>query len=146
MPSVDQVRHALGIAERYAAEYGVGISASVPIPPCLIDPKEFPHVGFGFCPVGTKQAYWTIDPLGNIRPCNHSPTVLGNILDQSFRQIRRSEKLVELMETQPRYCSTCGKRQHCHGGCKAAAQVCYGTLIACDPFLELNSERVSLTS
>jgi len=143
MPSVDQVRRALGIAERYAAEYGVGISVAVPIPPCLIDPREFPHVGFGFCPVGTERAYWTIDPLGNVRPCNHSPIVLGNILGQSYRHMKRSAKLAEFMKALPQCCSTCPIRQHCHAGCRAAAQACYGTLSAREPFLELNAARIA---
>lgn len=138
MPSAEQVRHALGIAERYSAEYGVGISASVPIPPCLIDPKDFPHVGLGFCPVGTDRAYWTIDPLGYIRPCNHSPTILGNVLDHSFRHIRRSPELAEFMRALPSSCSACDIRQECHGGCRAAAQACYGSAAACEPFLEFH--------
>ena len=139
LPSLEKLRHALEVAERYAADYGVGISASVPIPPCLIDPTKFPHVGFGFCPVGTEQAYWTIDPLGNVRPCNHSPTILGNILDEPFHRIKRSHQLAAFMESFPAACSGCKIRRQCQGGCKAAAQACYGSLTACEPFLKLNT-------
>jgi radical SAM protein with 4Fe4S-binding SPASM domain len=137
MPSVNQVRGALAIAEQYAAKYGVGVSASVPIPPCLIDTKDYPHVGFGFCPVGTKRAYWTIDPLGNVRPCNHSPTILGNVFKESFSRIIRSQKLTEFKKAQPPSCSTCKIRRNCQGGCKAAAQACYGSIWRREPFLEL---------
>jgi hypothetical protein len=31
--------------------------------------------------------------------------------------------------------------QECLGGCKAAAEVCYGSLRACEPFLELNRDH-----
>jgi len=141
MPSVGQLRRALGIAERYATEYGVGISASVPVPPCLIDPKDFPHVGMGYCPVGTDRAYWTIDPLGNIRPCNHSSTVLGNIRDEPFRRIARSRKLTEFTKALPPSCSPCEMRHECRGGCKAAAEVCAGSPNLREPFLELNRQR-----
>lgn len=141
MPSLAQVRHALGIAERYASEYGVGIGASVPVPPCLIDPADFPHVVLGSCPVGTGRAYWTVDPLGNVRPCNHSPTILGNILHQSFRCIKRSRKLAEFKNAHPPSCLACDMRQACHGGCKAAAQACYGSPAVREPFLELHWEE-----
>lgn len=140
MPSVEQVRNALAIAERYSAQYGVGIGASVPIPPCLIDPTSFPHVSLGFCPVGTDRAYWTIDPLGNVRPCNHSPTILGNVLDDPFDQIKRSPKLAEFMQAYPSFCSACGMRRKCRAGCRAAAEVCYGSPTACEPFIELHRE------
>lgn len=141
MPPVGQVRNALGIAERYAAQYGLGISASVPIPPCLIAPTDFPHVQLGSCPVGGDRAYWTIDPLGNVRPCNHSPTILGNVLESPFRRIKRSRKLVEFVNALPSSCSNCGSRGKCAGGCRAAAQVCYGSPSMCDPFVEVHKEE-----
>ena len=36
------------------------------------------------------------------------------------------------------FCRRCRIENECLGGCKAAAQVCYGSPDACDPFLELN--------
>lgn len=138
MPSVEQVRHGLEVAERYATKYGIGIGASIAIPPCLIDPKDFPHVGFGFCAAGTKRAYYTIDPLGNVRPCNHTPTILGNLLEMSLPEIAKSLQLKRFMKARPVFCSGCAIEDNCLGGCKAAAEACYGSLTACDPFLELN--------
>ncbi|MBN2138080.1 MAG: radical SAM protein [Sedimentisphaerales bacterium] len=138
MPSVEQVRNGLAIAEQYSAEYGIGVGASIAIPPCLIDPKDFPHVGFGFCAAGTDRAYYTIDPLGNVRPCNHTPTVLGNILETPLRQLVKSEKLSAFKKARPDFCAGCRLENECLGGCKAAAEVCYGSLTACEPFLELN--------
>jgi pyrroloquinoline quinone biosynthesis protein E len=138
MPSVEQVRQGLEVAEAYACEYGVSVGASIAIPPCLIDPSDFPHVGFGFCAAGTDRAYYTIDPLGNVRPCNHTPTVLGNLFEASLRDMTRSPRLKEFMKARPSFCYGCALENRCLGGCKAAAEVCCGSLIACDPFLELN--------
>lgn len=140
MPSVEQVRQGLAISEEYAKKYGVGIGASIAIPPCLIDPKDFPHVGFGFCAAGTDRAYYTIDPLGNVRPCNHTPTSLGNLFETHLKQIVRSEKLIVFRKARPDFCCGCRLEEECLGGCKAAAEACYGSLTACEPFLELNKD------
>ncbi len=141
MPSVKQVREGLAVAESYAAQYGVGIGASIAIPPCLIDPVDFPHVGFGFCAAGTDRAYYTIDPVGNVRPCNHTPTVMGNILREPLKKIVRSRKLADFRAARPAFCTGCRLETECQGGCKAAAEACYGSLHACDPFLELNKSK-----
>jgi radical SAM protein with 4Fe4S-binding SPASM domain len=142
MPSVEQVREGLRISEEYSERYGVGIGASIAIPPCLIDPKDYPHVGFGFCAAGTERAYYTIDPVGNVRPCNHTPTIIGNLFDTSLREMVQSEELAAFRRARPDFCGGCKIEDECLGGCKAAAQVCYGSLTACEPFLELNRERV----
>lgn len=141
MPSVEQVREGLAVAEQYASKCGVGIGASIAIPPCLIDPKDFPHVGFGFCAAGTDRAYYTIDPVGNVRPCNHTPTVLGNLFEASLRSMARSTTLADFRRARPSFCVDCALEEECLGGCKAAAEVCYGSLTACDPFVELNRGR-----
>lgn len=142
MPSVEQVREGLAVAEQYSRDYGVGIGASIAIPPCLIDPHDFPHVGFGFCAAGTDRAYYTLDPVGNVRPCNHTPTILGNLFDTPLREIARSEGLKRFRGARPAFCSGCRIEEECLGGCKAAAEACYGSLTACEPFLELNRDKV----
>jgi radical SAM protein with 4Fe4S-binding SPASM domain len=142
MPTVDQIRAALGVAEAGAQRYGVVISASIPLPPCLVDTTAYPSVRFGFCSAGGSQAYFTLDPLGFVRPCNHTPTVLGNLLEQPFHHLARSQALQAFVSARPRFCGGCAQELTCLGGCKAAAEVCYGDLGACEPFLALNLDRV----
>lgn len=143
MPSIEQVREGLAIAEEYSRKYEIGIGASIAIPPCLIDPKDFPHVGFGFCAAGTKRAYYTIDPVGNVRPCNHTPTIIGNLFETPLKEIATCQKLKAFRQARPDFCSGCSLEEECLGGCKAAAEVCYGSLTACEPFLELNKNRAN---
>lgn len=116
-------------------EFHLPVSCSIPIQPCLIDTSAFPHVSFGYCSAGTERAYYTLDPMGNVRPCNHSDMILGNLFEQSFSEIIASEQMIEFICTIPQFCSTCDHRFECQGGCKASAQVCYGSLIAEEPFL-----------
>jgi radical SAM protein with 4Fe4S-binding SPASM domain len=138
LPMADQMRQALAVADAAAAEFGFPISCSIPIQPCLVDISAYPNLGFGFCAAGTDRAYYTLDPLGNLRPCNHTPTILGNLLEEPFASLIAPERMAPFVEAVPRFCAPCALRDTCQGGCKAAAQVCYGSLTAEEPFLHRN--------
>ncbi len=142
LPTVDEVREALAAAEAAAVEFGLPISCSIPLQPCLVDMSLYPHLSYGFCAAGTDNAYYTLDPLGNLRPCNHSDTILGNLLDASFAELLASKRLAEFVAATPAFCAECPRRLECQGGCKAAAQVCYGVLDAEEPFLRQRSLNV----
>ena len=83
------------------------------------------------------------DPTGSVRPCNHTPTVIGNLFETPLKEMTRSEKLKTFMQARPDFCSGCKIEQDCQGGCKAAAEACYGSLHACEPFLELNKHMAT---
>jgi radical SAM protein with 4Fe4S-binding SPASM domain len=135
LPSIDQVRQMLEVAESASAEFGLPISCSIPIQPCLVDTSHFPHLGFGYCAAGTERAYYALDPLGNVRPCNHTDTILGNLFEESFTSIIDSESMAEFKRALPSFCVKCERRLECQGGCKASAQVCFGSLEGEEPFL-----------
>ncbi|HBC85353.1 MAG TPA: hypothetical protein DCZ94_00195 [Lentisphaeria bacterium] len=141
MPSVEDIKDGLAIAEKYSLKYRIGVGASIAIQPCLIDIKAYPHVGFGFCAAGTDRAYYTLDPVGNVRPCNHTPTILGNILNEPLKKILKSQKLADFMSARPAFCSGCKMERECQGGCKAAAEACCGSLYAKEPFLEMGMAK-----
>jgi radical SAM protein with 4Fe4S-binding SPASM domain len=135
LPSVDQVRQALATAEAAAQEFGIPVACSIPIPPCRIDTSAFPHINFGYCAAGTQRAYYTIDPLGNVRPCNHSPLILGNLFHDSFESIVAGPLHADFLGALPASCRQCTEQDICRGSCQAAAQACYGSLNAAEPFL-----------
>lgn len=144
LPTLDMVRENLETLERMAVKYGIPISSSIPIQPCLIDMKAYPHVYHSFCPLAGKndprEAYFTVDPLGNLRVCNHSSVILGNLLEQRFVELIKHPIVGQYRELIPAECVACPEaiRDYCHGGCKAAAEVCYHSLEACEPFLQCN--------
>jgi radical SAM protein with 4Fe4S-binding SPASM domain len=140
LPSVEQVHQALNTAEAASIEYNLPISCSIPIQPCLIDIRQFPHLGFGFCAAGSERAYYTLDPLGNLRPCNHTDIILGNLFEAPFATILNTRKMQDFINSIPPFCMDCQHRTECQGGCKASAQVCYGSLTALEPFLRHNQE------
>jgi radical SAM protein with 4Fe4S-binding SPASM domain len=138
LPSVDEMRNALEVAEAASHAYRLPISCSIPIQPCLIDTSHYPHLGFGFCGAGSKRAYYTLDTDGNVRPCNHTPTILGNAWHEPFADIVASARLANFVAAIPSFCAPCTVRDECQGGCKASAQVCYGDLNGEEPFLHKN--------
>jgi radical SAM protein with 4Fe4S-binding SPASM domain len=144
LPSAGEVGRALAEADSASAEFGLPVSCSIPIPPCLIDTHAFPHIGFAYCAAGSERAYFALDPLGNLRPCNHSPTILGNLLEESFAQLTQPDRMRPFTSARPASCAGCERRVECQGGCKAAAQVCYGSLCAEEPFLRNNREGMDI--
>lgn len=138
LPTVDELRSALETAEAASQVLRLPIACSIPIQPCLIDPSDYPHLSFGFCAAGSSRAYPTFDTAGNVRPCNHSPTVLGNVWDEPLADILAPERIAAFVAAIPAFCAPCALRDRCQGGCKAAAQVCYGSLSVPEPFLRAN--------
>jgi len=130
-----ELADALAVANEIADQYDYPISCSIAMPPCLFDVESYPKLTFGFCAAGTERAYYTLDPLGNIRPCNHSTTILGNIRETSFTEMADSPAMRAFMAARPSFCDDCRLASECLGGCKAAAEACCGDVCACDPFL-----------
>ena len=130
-----ELQDALDVAEAVSGEYELPISCSIAMPPCLFDVDRYERLTFGFCAAGTERAYYTLDPLGHIRPCNHSPTILGNIRETPFGAMATGDAMREFMAARPASCSGCALETECLGGCKAAAEACTGCVSEMDPFL-----------
>ena len=133
--AVASLAERLDVAEELSAAYEMPISCSIAMPPCLFDTAKYKRLTFGFCAAGSERAYYTLDPVGNVRPCNHSPRVLGNIREASFRSMTESAAMKSFMSARPAFCGGCKLELECQGGCKAAAEACYGDASLCDPFL-----------
>jgi radical SAM protein with 4Fe4S-binding SPASM domain len=84
-------------------------------------PQCFTASGSSGCWAGT--AYCTIDPWGRMRPCNHSPMIIGSLFEQSIEQLWRSEAMQSWRDLLAPGCSRCGQIEVCHGGCRAMAEI-----------------------
>jgi len=131
----EEVAAALDVAQEISREYDFPISCSITMPPCLFEHVRWPRLSFGFCAAGTERAYYTVDPLGNVRPCNHSGLILGNLRERGFWELADSAAMADFMAARPAFCAGCRMEDQCLGGCKAAAEVCCGSAWAADPFL-----------
>ena len=134
-PSPAELSAALDVAQQFHEEFALPISCSIPMPPCLFDHRRWPGLSFGYCAAGTERAYYTLDLVGNVRPCNHSPRILGNLCRQDFAGIVTSAAMTEFRAARPVSCAGCQWEEDCLGGCKAAAEACSGDVWACDPIL-----------
>ena len=123
-------------AEELGQRWGLPMACSIAMPPCLVPTERYAHLSFGFCALGTERAYYTLDPAGRLRPCNHSPTVLGDLRTQSLREILDGPTLEAYVQARPEACGGCRLEHSCQGGCKAAAEACSGSPWRVDPFLE----------
>jgi radical SAM protein with 4Fe4S-binding SPASM domain len=141
LPTPAMIRENLDTLEELGAMYGLPISVSVVIEPCVVDVRKYKNIHFGWCPQAGQDAYFTIDPVGNIRVCNHSPVVLGNIRQDRFTEIYYTHPHVRnYYETWPIECADCEPelKELCRGGCRAAAEQCYGTIERVDPFVTMS--------
>jgi radical SAM protein with 4Fe4S-binding SPASM domain len=82
-------------------------------------PACFGHYPSKSCPAGITHC--TIDPLGNVRPCNHTSFTLGNLFEHSIKDMWQSEKAAQWRNLIPQACYRCAEFDGCRGGCKAMA-------------------------
>lgn len=123
-------------AEELGAAGRLTITSNVCTPVCLLDPSRYPHIGFTHCSADPLRLPLTIDSLGDVRKCNHSPAVLGNIFREKIDSIY-GRKLPE-WEAVPDLCAGCAHYETCRGGCRAASEQYYGSAAFPDPYLELD--------
>ena len=135
LPLVEQVEHNLDTAERLGPKFGIGVSTAMPIPPCLIRIQRYKWVKFGFCSVGTHTPNITIDALGNVRSCNLSANILGNVVEQDWADIHMQPYLHTFKAKVPEMCKGCAYETSCQGGCKESGFATFGDLSHPEPFV-----------
>jgi radical SAM protein with 4Fe4S-binding SPASM domain len=113
-PSREELRAAVETIETLRetsapAKYGVGI------PQCFT-----PNSSQG-CLAGV--AYVSVDPWGSIRPCAHSPTVVGSLQEASIEEIWHGDVMNAWRALMPSDCTTCAAYSVCHGGCRAVQEL-----------------------
>lgn len=144
LPTPSMITENLDMLEEIGKSYKFPIAISVVIEPCIVDITKYEYLRFSWCPLGGEDSYFTIDPRGNIRICNHSPVILGNIREERFSDIYYSHPYVKkFRETMPVECFNCDHelKEICRGGCKAAGEQSYGTMERVDPFVALNKDH-----
>jgi len=146
LPTPDMIRENLDTLEELSASYRLPVAVSVVIEPCIIDVRKYKQIHFGWCPLAGEGSYFTIDPLGNVRICNHSSVILGNLKQDRFTDIYYNHPYVRSFHhTWPAECESCDPelKTMCCGGCKASAEQCYGTVARVDPFVTISQRSRS---
>jgi radical SAM protein with 4Fe4S-binding SPASM domain len=132
--SREELQRAFKVADGIASGRGMRITANVCTPLCLVDPGDYPHIGVMGCSPEIERKPVTLEPSGNLRICNHSPVVMGNIFKEPLEKILTSD-YVRSWRTVPGFCSKCDLFQKCFGGCRGAAEQLGLSLEHVDPVL-----------
>lgn len=137
MPSLQELRDAFALVEKTIVEHKISLTSNVCTPICVLNPKDYPHIGFGHCSSDPKLKPITLDHHGNIRLCNHSPVYAGNIMESSFEEIFSNDYVKSWDEKEPDFCTGCALYADCFAGCRAAAEQMGRTIHGADPVLEM---------
>lgn len=108
--NASKTHEAIGAVTRLEAE-GFPVRFGNCIPQCFE-----PSTSVG-CTAG--QTFCTIDPWGNVRPCNHAKAVVGNLLKNTIDSIWNSKKMLDWRDAYNESCLSCAAFGQCRGGCKA---------------------------
>lgn len=116
-------------------------------------PWEHPDLKYA-CRCGTGSVTLSIDPQGDIYPCQalHTPDMLsGNVLENSLGEIYNNSAVLKHIRTFPldeiEECRDCSLVTVCGTGCRAIAHNLYGNLSAFNPlfcplYKEASYERI----
>lgn len=137
MPSPEELREAFRIANDLGPALGLKISSHVGTPHCILDPRDYRNVTVLSCSADLTQRPLTLSLDGDLRFCNHSPIVVGNIMTAPLTEILAADYLQEWQTCVPEACRACDRFAECLGGCRAAAEQAGQSLAHADPALAL---------
>ena len=132
------LRQAFSDVEAFAVAHPeMRFVSGVCTPLCVMDPAPFPHILFTWCSTDFSKRPVTVAFNGDVRFCNHSPYVLGNIHKRPIGEILTDPETVEHYSVIPDNCRECAFLKRCNGGCRAASEQVYGTFGKADPILSV---------
>jgi radical SAM protein with 4Fe4S-binding SPASM domain len=132
LPTRDDVVEAFAQARPYAAEQGMRISCTMPIPPCILEPAEVAPIGFGSCAIGTPLQELALGPDGALRNCTLHREPIGGVADVldpavDLAALPQADEVTGYRKRYPEFCQGCLHAQSCGGGCGAAADWMLGS-------------------
>ena len=122
-------------ANKAVSRLRLTVTSNVCSPLCVVNPELYSSIGFSACYPRQNNRPWTLDPEGNIRFCNHSPRVVGNIYKNTFQEMIESSYIKEWREIIPEICKGCKLYEKCWAGCRAAAEQLGMPLSCADPIV-----------
>ena len=135
LPSRTELLGALRAAEPWARDRDMKLQVTMPVPPCVVDPSEFPSIRFSSCPIGTEAQEFALGTDGNLRNCTLHTDVVGETSQgESFASAVSAPRVAQYRDVTPAFCEPCPKRAQCMGGCGAAAVSVFGAR-GLDPFV-----------
>jgi radical SAM protein with 4Fe4S-binding SPASM domain len=135
LPSRTDMIAALDQAEVRGRDHGMDLQVTMPVPPCVIDHADYPHVRFGGCPIGSEMQELALGPRGELRNCTLAADVIGDAKVTSFAELATAPAVMHYRDVTPEFCAPCPHKASCLGGCGAAAGWVLGDVRGLDPFV-----------
>ncbi len=129
----EQLSEAFKEAEAAAKELQLTVTSNVCTPFCVLNPKDYPHIPMSSCSSSVVNMPLTLDINGDMRLCNHSPVVVGNIYKDKLEDMFKSDYVKTWKTTIPEYCKGCELFPECLGGCRAASEQVGKSILDVDP-------------
>ncbi len=136
--SAKQLRGAFARMNEFARNYPVRLFSGVCTPHCLLHPDDYPNIGFGNCSENVYRRPLTFDIEGNLRLCNHSPVIVGNVFQKPLGQILAAAYVDEWADLSMPFCTGCTRLKKCKGRCRAASEQVGLSLSHEDPVVREN--------
>ena len=116
-PSIDQFRVSLGQMIAARDDFGIPVGFGTAIPYCL-DSRLMAENMSANCGVGITFA--AVNPDGDVRICNQSERIYGNVLQKPIEQIWADARLDEFRDLRwvKEPCKSCAVLTDCMCGCK----------------------------
>ena len=133
--STTELKEAFARVNKVARELGMTIQSGVCTPMCVLNPDDYPNIMFSHCSSDLSHRPLTVNYKGDVRFCNHSPRILGNIYDKTIGEIVSECQGDGYFDTIPTPYDKCRLWSRCRGGCRAASEQLYGTFDKVDPIL-----------
>lgn len=133
----EALNRAFSDVESFAVAYpDMKFVSGVCTPLCMLDVKPYPHIQFSWCSTDFSRRPVAVNYKGDVRFCNHSPHVIGNIWERTIGDILTDPATVARYAVVPERCRNCMFLSRCNGGCRAASEQVYGSFAEADPVLE----------
>jgi len=137
IPSQEELNNAYKAANELSKKLELSITSNVCTPHCILNPDDFDNIGFVECSSTKFDKPLTIDIEGNVRICNHSPVIIGNIYKTKLKEILDSYQISDWYKQVPDYCNKCDVFNKCQGGCRGASQQLGYPISKEDPIIEI---------
>ena len=116
---LDTTEDVLTLSNRYG-------QVGTEIPLCAIkSPKKYKRISYGTHCAAAKD-FFVIDPAGQVRTCNHSPIVVGNVFDNEIISNTAYWNVFAQGQYHPLMCHYCKSICICDCGCREVANILHG--------------------
>lgn len=134
LPSRSDILVALEAANARAELHDLSIQSTMPIPPCVVEPEDYPRIRFGSCPIGTSTQEFALGPRGELRNCTLHEAPLGDAKSERVAALVQAPAVMHYRDVTPAFCAPCPHAPTCMGGCGAASVALTGER-GLDPFV-----------